>query len=93
MDSDAVIGTFLFVTGLMILVPVLLQLRDGTYELREIRGMFVLVAGFAVVGAGFAFFDGRVQHWLSLIGLGAVLLGLLIQHKRRGRHDAPSAER
>jgi uncharacterized membrane protein YfcA len=90
MDSDSVIGIFLFITALTILVPVLLQLRDGTYQLREIWGMFVLAAGFAVVGTAYAFFDDRVQHWLSLIGLAAVLFGLLIQHKRRERHDAPT---
>lgn len=87
METDTVIGIFLFVTGAMILVPVLLQLRDGTYRLREIWGMFVLVAGFAIVGTGYAFYSGGMQRTLSLVGLGAVLFGLLVQHKRRERHD------
>jgi hypothetical protein len=89
MDSNTVIGIFLFITGLVILVPVLLQLRDGTYRLDEIWGMFVLVAGFAIVGTGYAFYEGSTLRWLSLIGLGAVVLGLLIQHKRRDRDEAP----
>lgn len=91
MDSDTVIGIFLFVTGAMILVPVLLQLRDGTYHIREIWGMFVLVAGFVIVGTGYAFYSDAAQRTLALVGLGAVLFGLLVQHKRRDRDDAPSS--
>jgi LPXTG-motif cell wall-anchored protein len=47
------------------------------------------VAGFMIVGAAYTFFGGQDQRWLSLVGLGAVLFGLLVQHKRRDRPDAP----
>jgi hypothetical protein len=87
MDSNGVIGIFLFVTALVILVPVVLQIRDGRFHWREVWGMFVLVAGFMIVGAGYAFFTGAGQRWWSLIGLGAVLFGLLVQHKRRDRPE------
>lgn len=87
MDSDSVIGIFLSVTALVILIPVLLQIRDGRFRLGEVWGMFVLVGGFAVVAVSFAFFEGDTHRWLSLTGLGAVLFGLLIQHKRRDRPD------
>ena len=81
------VGSFLLVTALAILVPVLLQIRDGRFHWREVWGMFVLVAGFAVVGIGFAFFADGQQRLLSLIGLGGVLFGLFVQHKRRDRPD------
>ncbi|HEX6307428.1 MAG TPA: hypothetical protein VFZ69_04520 [Longimicrobiales bacterium] len=89
MDSDSIAGIFLFVTALVILIPVVLQIRDGRFHWREAWGMFVLVAGFAIVGIGFAFYDGGAQRWWSLVGLGAVLFGLLVQHKRRDRPGAP----
>jgi hypothetical protein len=68
-------------------VPVVLQIRDGRFHWREVWGMFVLVAGFMLVGAGYAFFTGTGQRWWSFIGLGAVLFGLLVQHKRRDRPE------
>lgn len=87
MDSNSIVGIFLIVTALVILVPVLLQIRDGRFHWREVWGMFVLVAGFVMVGAAYMFLAGEEQRWLSLLGLGAVLLGLLVQHKRRERPD------
>jgi uncharacterized membrane protein YfcA len=87
MDSNSIVGIFLFVTALVILIPVLLQIRDGRFHWREVWGMFVLVAGFMAVGTGYVFFAGQEQRWLSLLGLGAVLCGLLVQLKRRDRAD------
>jgi uncharacterized membrane protein YfcA len=87
MDRNSIIGIFLFSTALVILIPIVLQIRDGRFHWREVWGMFVLVAGFAVVGTAYLFFAGQQQRWLSLFGLGAVLFGLLVQHKRRERPD------
>jgi uncharacterized membrane protein YfcA len=87
MQSNSIIGIFLFITALVILIPVLLQIRDGRFHWREVWGMFVLVAGFMAVGAAYTFFAGQEQRWLSLLGLGAVLFGLLVQHKRREPMD------
>ena len=87
MESDTVVGTFLLMTAIVILVPVLLQIRDGRFHWREVWGMFVLVAGFVIVGIGFAFFAGGTQRLLSLIGLAGVLFGLFVQHKRRERPE------
>ena len=87
MESDSVVGAFLLLTAIVILVPVLLQIRDGRFHWREVWGMFVLVAGFVTVGVGFAFFAGGPRRLLSLIGLGGVLFGLFVQHKRRERPE------
>ena len=88
MDSNSIIGIFLFVTALVILIPVVLQIRDNRFHWREVWGMFVLVGGFIMVGCAYMFLAGQQQRWLSLVGLGAVLFGLLVQHKRRERPDA-----
>lgn len=89
MDSNTIVGIFLVVTALVILIPVLLQIRDGRFRWREVWGMLVLVAGFMVVGTGYVFFTGQQLRSLSFLGLGAVLFGLLVQHKRRDRPDGP----
>jgi len=87
MDSNSIIGIFLFVTALVILIPVLLQIRDGRFHWREVWGMFVLVAGFVIVGTAYMFLAGQELRWMSLLGLAAVLFGLLVQHKRRDRPE------
>ncbi|MGH7464087.1 MAG: hypothetical protein ACREK1_02865 [Longimicrobiales bacterium] len=87
MDSNSIVGIFLLVTALVILVPVVLQIRDGRFHWREVWGMFVLVGGFAIVAASYFFLTGPGHRWISLFGLGAVLFGLLVQHKRRERPE------
>lgn len=93
MDSNSVIGVFLLITAFVIFLPVVLQIRDERFHWREVWGMFVLVAGFIMVGCAYMFLGGKEQRWLSLAGLGAVLFGLLVQHKRRERPDAQEGRR
>ena len=83
MSSDTAVGVFMLVTSVVVLVPVLLQLREGRFRLREVWGLFVIVAGFATVGLGYAFYDGDVRQRVALLGLAAVVFGLLAQHNRR----------
>lgn len=82
MESRPGLGIFLLVTALVILVPVIWQIRDGRFTARQVWGIFVLIAGFALVGAGYAFFTDDTQRVLTLGGLGAVVFGLLVQHRR-----------
>jgi hypothetical protein len=39
METKTGVGIFLIITGVVILVPVHLQLRDGRYQWREVRGI------------------------------------------------------
>ena len=84
MENNSAIGIFLMITGVVILVPVILQLRDGRFRWHEVWGMFVLVGGFMLVGAAYTLYDGAALRNLAVVGLGAVLSGLFVQHKR---HD------
>jgi hypothetical protein len=83
MSGDTAVGVFMLLTSVVVLVPLVLQLRDGRFRLREVWGLFVLVAGFATVGFGYAFYDGDARQRIALLGLGAVIFGLLAQHNRR----------
>jgi len=82
METRTGIGIFLLATALIVLVPVIWQIRDGRFTARQVWGLFVLVAGLAVVGIGYAFFTDDAQRTLTLAGLGAVVFGLLVQHTR-----------
>ena len=73
----------MLLTSVIVLVPVLLQLKERRFRLREVWGLFVLVAGFATVGLGYTFYDGDVRQRIALLGLAAVVFGLLAQHNRR----------
>jgi hypothetical protein len=83
MENSTAIGIFLMVTGLVILVPVILQLREGRFRWQEVWGMFVLVGGFLLVGAAYALLHGAALRNLAVLGLGAILFGLFVQHKRQ----------
>ena len=83
MSSDTAVGIFMLLTSVIVLVPIVVQLRDGRFRVREVWGLFVLVAGFATVGLGYAFYEGAVRQRVALLGLGAVIFGLLAQHNRR----------
>jgi hypothetical protein len=83
MSSDTAVGVFMLLTSLIVLIPVVVQLRDGRFRLREVWGLFVLVAGFATVGLGYTLYDGDVRERVALLGLAAVVFGLLAQHNRR----------
>lgn len=87
MNSNTAVGVFMLVTSVVVLVPVVMQLRDGRFRLREVWGLLLLVVGFAVVGVGYAFYDGDMRHRLSLLGLAAVIFGLFAQHNRRDTRE------
>ncbi|HSJ08798.1 MAG TPA: hypothetical protein VK928_02765 [Longimicrobiales bacterium] len=82
METRTGLGVFLLVTALVILVPVVWQIREGRFTARQVWGIFVLVAGLASVGAGYAFFTDDAQRALTIGGLGAVVFGLLVHHRR-----------
>ena len=86
MNSNTAVGIFMLVTSLTVLVPLVVQLREGRFRFREVWGLFVLVGGFAIVGIAYTVFDGSLQ--LALVGLAAVVFGLLIQHNRRDDADS-----
>jgi hypothetical protein len=83
MSGDTAVGVFMLLTSVIVLVPVVIQLRDGRFRLREVWGLLVIVAGFATVGLGYAVYDGDVRQRVALLGLAAVVFGLLAQHNRR----------
>lgn len=90
MEQNRTMGFFLMATALLVLVPVILQLRARDYALREVWGYFIFVLGLFAVGCAYAFFDGAELRKLSLGGLGAVLVGLFfVQLTERRSQPGP----
>ncbi len=77
------IGIILAVTALVVLVPVLLQMRTDGRRFRDVWGHFVFVGGLLCVAAGYAFFADVRQRYLAVGGLAAALIGLFVQHRDR----------
>lgn len=79
--KSTAIGVVLAITALVVLIPVLLQMKNDGRQFRDVWGHFVFVAGLLSVAAGYALFDDARQHYLAIGGLAAALVGLFVQHR------------
>jgi hypothetical protein len=75
------IGIFLLISAVVVLVPVVLQIRQGESRLRDVWGYIVFVAGLIVVAAGDSTLARAHQSRFALAGVMLALLGLLTQPK------------
>jgi hypothetical protein len=80
-QKSTAIGVILGITALVVLIPVLMQMRTDGRKLRDVWGHFVFVAGLLCVAAAYAFFADARQTYLAIFGLVAALLGLFVQHR------------
>lgn len=80
-EKSTPIGIVLGVTAMVVLVPVLLQMRTDGRKFRDVWGHFVFVAGLLCVAAGYGLFADNRQRYLAFGGLAAALIGLFVQHR------------
>jgi hypothetical protein len=83
------IAIFMVVTALIVLFPVLLQLRQGESRLRDVWGYLAFILGLLLIAAGDTDPGRAFQTWLTIGGVAAALLGLLLQSRRPGAADPP----
>jgi len=76
------IGIFLLISAVVVLVPVVLQIRLGESRLRDVWGYIIFVAGLLVVATGDSTVGRAHQTRLALIGVMLALAGLLAQPKQ-----------
>ncbi|MEO5509480.1 MAG: hypothetical protein ABIS27_02555 [Longimicrobiales bacterium] len=86
-QKSPAVGIILGITALVVLIPVLLQMRTDGRKLRNVWGHFVFVTGMLCVAAGYAFFADARQRYLAIGGLAAALLGLFVQHRDKDSDD------
>ena len=75
------IALFMVLTALVVLFPVLLQLRQGESRLREVWGYFVFIAGLLLIAAGDTDVGRAYQAALTVAGVLASLAGLIAQSR------------
>jgi len=75
------IGIFFVLSAVIVLVPVVLQIRLGESRLREVWGYFVFVAGLLVVALADSDFGRGREIQIALLGVIIALAGLLLQPK------------
>lgn len=75
------IALFMILTALVVLFPVLLQLRQGESRLREVWGYFVFIVGLLLIAAGDTDFGRVYQAVLTVAGVLASLAGLIAQSR------------
>ncbi len=75
------------VTAVIVLLPVAFQLRSGEHRLLDFTGYLLFAFGLFFVGATERWASGRNEQIGMIVGLAAVLLGLLLA--RPGRRAEP----
>jgi hypothetical protein len=86
-EKNPVIGIILGLTALVVLVPVIIQMRTDGRKFVNVWGHFLFVAGLLCVAAAYGLFADRRQQYLAMGGLAAALLGLFVQHRDKDRDD------
>jgi hypothetical protein len=80
-QQNKVVGVILGITALVVLVPVVLQMRTDGRRLRDVCGHLLFAAGLLCVAAGYGLFADSRQQYLAGGGLAAALIGLFVQHR------------
>lgn len=86
MEGNRALGFFIIVTALVVCVPVLLQLRSGEEQLRDMWGYLLFAAGLFIVGLAYAILAQPAQTYAVWAGLAAAVAGLFAHH-RESRSD------
>jgi hypothetical protein len=77
-------GFFLMATGVIVLFPVVLQVRGKEHGWRDVWGYFLFAAGLFTVGVAESFFEAVTRRDLTIAGFAAILIGLFVQEGLRG---------
>lgn len=76
-------GWILIVTALLVMVPVVLQLRAGETRFRDFGGYVLFAIGLVLVGAAERWATGTTGQAMTLSGLASVIFGLLVARPGR----------
>lgn len=76
-------GWILIVTAVLVMVPVVLQLRAGERNIRDFGGYVLFALGLVLVGAAERWATGSAEQTMTYAGLAAVVGGLLVARPGR----------
>jgi len=72
-------GLFLLLTGVLVLVPLVAEMRAGDRIGRELASAGMIALGLILAGAGLWLFPGAARDRSVEIGVALTLLGLLLR--------------
>lgn len=81
MENHGFAGWFALVSGILVIVSALAQIREGDLTTREARGQFILAAGLVIAGLGIGFIAPPAGPRVALVGIAGLAAGLLIQER------------
>jgi hypothetical protein len=85
------VGIFLIISAVIVLFPVLMQLRQGESRIRDVWGYLVFIAGLILVAVGDSALAPELRLELAIAGVISALAGLLIQ-SRLSQSSNPAAK-
>ena len=85
------VGIFLIISAVIVLFPVVMQLRLGESRIRDVWGYLVFIAGLVLVAVGDSALARELRLELAIAGVVTALAGLLIQSRLSQTSD-PSAK-
>lgn len=87
MQTERFAGYFMLLTAVVVAIPVVLQLRAREADWKYAWAPILFVLGIAVTGAAYVFASPQNQRSIALVGVAAMLLGLIFAQKTRTRRQ------
>jgi hypothetical protein len=82
------VGIFLIISAVIVLFPVVMQLRLGESRIRDVWGYLVFIAGLVLVAVGDSALARGLRLELAIAGVITALAGLLIQSRLSQSSDS-----
>ena len=81
MENHSIAGWFALITGIVVFLSAVSQIRDGDLTRAEARGQFIFAAGMIIAGLGLGFVDPPTGPRIALVGIAGLAVGLLVQER------------
>ena len=81
MENHSIAGWFALITGIVVFLSAVSQIRDGDLTRTEARGQFIFAAGMIIAGLGLGFVDPPTGPRIALVGIAGLAVGLLVQER------------
>ena len=81
MENHSIAGWFALITGIVVFLSAVSQIRDGDITRAEARGQFIFAAGMVIAGLGLGFVDPPTGPRIALGGIAGLAIGLLVQER------------
>ncbi|NLG63525.1 MAG: hypothetical protein GX539_14905 [Candidatus Cloacimonetes bacterium] len=81
MGTHVFAGWFALLSGVVVIISAVAQIRDGDLAPDEARGQLVLAAGLLIAGLGIGFIAPPTGPRIAILGIVGLAAGLLVQER------------